>query len=332
MTSFKPIFRTLTIAILLIIGSNGLSAQKYKVDSFRMLANDVTAFINPVTDLNDEGCALIKVQASPDFAFSTPLGIVKREDKTGEIWLYIPKGSKRITLKHPEWGVLRDYQFPLKIESHMSYEMKVAEPPALVIASETVPVVTTVHDTLVVTRTDTLLMKVPKISMPLLLTVEPTIGFGGSANTLAAGIRLSLMRRHGMFLHISSDFGRIGHTIATCDKDGAFNGHTPYYSGKKRHAFMTATLGAAHRLSNTFGIFEGIGYGYDNTAWQLAESEGGGYVKNSPYSHAGVAFEVGVRFSLKRISLSASVISIEGSQWYGSIGVGIIIGKLRKNE
>ena len=55
-----------------------LPALEFKVGSFKQLPNDVSAFINPVKDLNDEDCALIKVLASEDFAFSTPLGIVKR--------------------------------------------------------------------------------------------------------------------------------------------------------------------------------------------------------------------------------------------------------------
>ena len=51
------------------------------------MPNDVSAFITPVRDLNDEPCALVKVEAPSDFAFSTPLGIVSRKDKVGEIWL-----------------------------------------------------------------------------------------------------------------------------------------------------------------------------------------------------------------------------------------------------
>lgn len=65
------------------------------------MPNDVSAFITPVRDLNDEPCALVKVEAPSDFAFSTPLGIVSRKDKVGEIWLYLPKGSKLLTIKHP---------------------------------------------------------------------------------------------------------------------------------------------------------------------------------------------------------------------------------------
>ena len=48
------------------------------------MPNDVSAFITPVRDLNDEPCALVKVEAPSDFAFSTPLGIVSRKDEVGE--------------------------------------------------------------------------------------------------------------------------------------------------------------------------------------------------------------------------------------------------------
>ena len=59
------------------------SAVKFKVTGFKVLPNDVSAFITPVRDLNNEACALLKVVAQQDFAFSSPLGIVKRKDEVG---------------------------------------------------------------------------------------------------------------------------------------------------------------------------------------------------------------------------------------------------------
>lgn len=67
----------------------------FTVESFRQLPTDVSAFIDAVRDLNGEACALVKVVAPSDFAFSSPLGIVKRRDEVGEIWLYLPKGIRR---------------------------------------------------------------------------------------------------------------------------------------------------------------------------------------------------------------------------------------------
>ena len=105
------LLKVLQLAMILWLAiPSALQAQEFSVASFRLLPNDVSAFINNVRDLNDEACALIKVVAPSDFAFSSPLGIVKRKDEVGEIWLYLPKGTKTLTLKHPEWGVLRDYR------------------------------------------------------------------------------------------------------------------------------------------------------------------------------------------------------------------------------
>lgn len=92
------------LLFILSLWSSSVQAQEFSVAGFRLLPNDVSAFITPVRDLNDEPCALVKVEAPSDFAFSTPLGIVSRKDKVGEIWLYLPKGSKLLTIKHPEWA------------------------------------------------------------------------------------------------------------------------------------------------------------------------------------------------------------------------------------
>ena len=60
------------------------NAQQFSVHSFRLLPNDISAYINPVKDLNREACALIKVVGAPEFVFSTPLGIVKRKEEVGK--------------------------------------------------------------------------------------------------------------------------------------------------------------------------------------------------------------------------------------------------------
>ena len=78
-----------------------MKAQQFSVASFRLLTNDISAYISPVRDLNDEACALIKVVGNADFVFSTPLGIVQRKDEVGEIWVYVPHGTVLLTIKHP---------------------------------------------------------------------------------------------------------------------------------------------------------------------------------------------------------------------------------------
>ena len=292
------------------------SAVKFKVTGFRVLPNDVSAFITPVRDLNNEACALLKVVAQQDFAFSSPLGIVKRKDEVGEIWLYLPKGTRQITIKHPRWGVLRNYRLPTALESHVAYEMTISEP-RTPMAYE--------HDTVILTKTivDTVTVGRKRPRLPMAFHALLTVSM--HQNGPSWGIMLAAMRRHGMFVHVSSDLRSIGETRFTCDKEGYIDesGTMPYYTGKTRHSNWTATAGAIHRLCRALSVFEGIGYGRAATAWQLAESEGGGNALNDGLTHRGVAGELGLMATFGKINISASVITIAGRQWQGCVGVGI---------
>ncbi|MDE6395044.1 MAG: hypothetical protein K2K77_06855 [Duncaniella sp.] len=319
----------MALVLMFILSSSDVWAQRFSVSSFRQLPNDVSAFIDPVRDLNDEDCGLVKVMASEDFAFSTPLGIVKRIDKVGEIWLYIPRGSKKITLKHPELGVLRDYEFPSRIDSHMTYELKVDEPVKLSVTATmaAVPVITTVTDTLVVTRVDTLVVAPVKKYIPLKLNALATLSVGGKSKELLGGVMLMALRRVGGFVHVSTDFGSIGAVEGTCAKDGEIDGSMPFYSGRTRHSAFMINGGVVQRLSDRVSVFEGAGYSSDAVAWELAPSEGGGYVKNAGYSTRGISFEIGALITLRRVALTASVSTIRGSAWFGTVGIGITLGK-----
>lgn len=293
----------------------------FTVASFKALPNDVTAFITPVRDLNGEACALVKVVAPSDFAFSTPLGIVKREDKTGEIWLYLPKGTKTLTVKHPVWGVLRDYHLAQKLESRMTYEMRISYPQ---------PQTEAVHDTITLTKTvtDTIKVTVPRQRIALATHLLFTTAF--HADGPSWGVMAMMLKRHGAYVHVSSDLHSTGHTRLTSDKDGRIDGSSvmPYYTGKTRHSSYTITAGAAHRLSASLCLFEGIGYGRKATAWQLADSEGGGWAQNDGLTDKGMTGEAGLLYSYRRLSVAASVITIAGKQWQGCVGVGIKLGKL----
>ena len=229
-----------------------------------------------------------------------------------------------LTLKHPEWGVLRDYKLGVVLESCMTYEMKLSLPkPAIAERHDTIVQVRTVVDTVTVARTR------PKL--PLSLYALATIG--AHDNGPSYGVFFAMMRRHGFFVHASTDFGSIGKTNGSCSKDGGIGGtnEKPYYSGKTANSHYTVTAGAIHRLTKGVCLFEGVGYGRSAVAWQLAESEGGGYVQNDGLTHKGVAGEVGALVSFGRIAVSASAVTIAGKQWQGCLGVGIKLWR-NKNE
>lgn len=296
------------------------AAQKFSVISVSQQANDVSAFISPVRDLNGQACALLKVEAPKDFVFSTPLGIVKRVDEVGEIWLYLPAGTMQITLKHPEWGVMRNYRFKSALESHVCYVMKVKCPQ---------PEITEVHDTVVLTQTlrDTIAVKYRRPPLPCSSYIMATASLhrGGPS----VGLFIATVKRHGLFLHARSNFCSIGTTEFEVNSDGYVNDSEvlPFYNGEKRQANLVITAGLIHRLSKQLYVFEGAGYGKASTAWQLDQSEGNGWALCSDHSSKGVSMEAGLMWHNDRLAVMMSASNIKCKQWQMNIGVGIRLGK-----
>lgn len=322
---------TLTLLIAILCHAVAV-AQEFNVQSFRELTNDVSAFIAPVRDNNGEDCALVKVMAPEEFVFSTPLGIVKREDKTGEIWLYIPSRTKKITVKHPEWGVLRDYIFPVKIVGHFAYEMTLDYPRRE--SGEVREIITHVTDTVMVTRIDTLTVERRPTPRPLRISAIATFGFGTRNHTPSAGLLLMAQKSIGGFLHVISNLTPLPSTVGDCQRDGEFEDRMPFYTGRAKRGLLIANIGATHSLSDGITLFEGFGYGNSSLCWQLAPSEGGGYLSNSYYSARGISFEAGIIVHRGPIQFSASAISIQGREWIASVGIGFQLCsvKSKKND
>lgn len=116
------------LLMLMLLMGTALSAQEIGVASFKLLENDLTANTTGTTehDQNGEVASLIKV-VTPELGFvfdGGMVGIVKTRQEVGEVWVYVPHGIKRITIRHPQLGVLRDYYFPIPIEKARTYEMK----------------------------------------------------------------------------------------------------------------------------------------------------------------------------------------------------------------
>lgn len=124
---YRLIQRRLSFIILLVGFVQLLLAQNISVKSFRPLPEDLTARVDPVTNDNGQTCALVKI-VTPErgFVFETDgLGMCSEvdESQTGEIWIWLSPGSRRITIKHKDLGVLRNYEYPVSIESGNTYEM-----------------------------------------------------------------------------------------------------------------------------------------------------------------------------------------------------------------
>ncbi len=102
-------------------------SQSISVGSFKLLDSDLTANTAGTMeqDQNGEVAALIKVVTTQTgFSFDCgAMGVVKTLQKPSEIWVYVPRGVKKMTIAHPQLGLLRDYYFPISIEAARTYEM-----------------------------------------------------------------------------------------------------------------------------------------------------------------------------------------------------------------
>lgn len=91
--------QTVLFLLLAIVGTFTASAQELSVKSFEVKTNDLSARTQSRQDNNGNDCALVKVQLAASGAKfeGNIVGDVKYD--TSEYWVYMPQGSKRMTVK-----------------------------------------------------------------------------------------------------------------------------------------------------------------------------------------------------------------------------------------
>jgi len=101
-------------------------SHDFEIKNFQENMTDLSAISSSVKDINGKPTALIRFAVRDmQFEFDANLGIVKQEKKTGEVWLYVPSGTKRLTISHPHLGVLRGYKIPLSIKGKNTYDAEI---------------------------------------------------------------------------------------------------------------------------------------------------------------------------------------------------------------
>ena len=316
--------------LLLFLLPLSLKAQQFSVSRFRTIPNDLTAFHTPVYDLNHDACALIKVVGDARFVFDSPLGIVKRTDEVGEIWIYLPQGSVMLTIRHPEWGVLRDYRLGEPLVSNITYELVLAapvqtQPPTIVKAEE--PKIEKMEAEVEESMTEIppepdVVEEQARTPVKEQLHTLALAQVGISAKTVAYGLRIALLRKHGVYLSAESDFKSVPSTAGECDADGVVKGKgsAAYYSGEIRRSLLRVMGGGIHRIVGGLHVYEGIGYGRYVVTWGTS---GGGYYKNMHDSAIGLSGEVGAMYRWGRVAFLAGASTIMGKYWEANVGVGV---------
>jgi hypothetical protein len=104
-----------------------LHAQHFNINSFKKDAADPSASMYSVRHFNGDYCALIKVLTNAKkLEFETTPDLEKIElKKTGEYWVYVSPGIKRIIIRKDGF-IPKEYVIPtdIKIESKITYIME----------------------------------------------------------------------------------------------------------------------------------------------------------------------------------------------------------------
>lgn len=249
---------------IMLLASVSLSAQTdssgFYVQSFKKLEWDLDARSNhPVLDQNNRKAALIKVvipEAGFDFDVGV-MGVVGVRQEVGEIWVYVPEGVRKITIRHQAYGVIRDYEFGCPVESASVYEMRLHVP----LRQETMTVVKdsiVVRDSIVYvptpayTRTLTSVKKWFDVKMRTKWSIlavsnfpDPSVGFMVTHHARKVG---AYFKAEGKPRQSGVDY-LIDHQVGISENwDGPF----------KR---LTVTAGGIFRCTNWLGICCGAGYG-----------------------------------------------------------------------
>lgn len=122
--------KKLLALLALFLCCSSLHAQKLIVLDFKPEPTDQTA-MNAETqqiDQNGKRAALIRIFTNlkgSDLAFGgSAQGFSSIQYLPGQILLYIPERSQRVTISHPKYEALKDWRWPSAIESGRTYSMR----------------------------------------------------------------------------------------------------------------------------------------------------------------------------------------------------------------
>lgn len=119
--------KILSITVLMLAFVLQADAQrKIEVTKFVRNMTSLIGSMNQEEDNTGEACAVLRVRM-PDNGFEVEpnLGVVRKETKTGEVLLWIPVGTKRLTIRHYGVMPLAGYEIPFRLEPKVTYDAEV---------------------------------------------------------------------------------------------------------------------------------------------------------------------------------------------------------------
>ena len=321
--------RTIMLLIALMLPLAGM-AQEIKIEDFQKLERDMSARTAKVKDVNGDLCALLKIETTEKgFEFSG-CNIEKTEQKTGEIWLFASPGVKFITIKHKDFGVLRNYQFPQSIESGVVYQIKLST------EAKEVKIDTSTINKAVESKIDA---KMEELNKKLALLEEmqkqsssqkpkrirpvynkETFAMLNAAYSVAPqtsfGLTFGMQKTWGWYVSVASGlkFDALGAT-----KEDADGTNDYFYDDNKTTSRLSIHGGAMYRIAKPLSIKLGVGYGIRNLAFTTQDSD---CIKIPSASHSGLECSAGVHLSFGKMAFSVDVLSVGFKYSEVKLGIG----------
>ena len=119
-------FRKIVLALFLMAFATSMQGQNFKVTDFEEYVWGTYARTHPVKDYQkNELCAVIRFTVPTRGFKFTGDGVMKQVNGAGEALVYVPKGTEKITIRHLDYGMIRDYQLPVNISSGSEYRANI---------------------------------------------------------------------------------------------------------------------------------------------------------------------------------------------------------------
>lgn len=262
-------------------------------------------------DQNNRKAALIKV-VIPEVGFDFDvgvMGVVGVKQEVGEVWVYVPEGVRKITIRHQTYGIIRDYEFGCPIESAAVYEMRLHVP---------------------LRPKSTVIVKDSIVYVPTPVSVQAPrgrkrIGIGilavGSVPDPSVGVMVIWNpKRFGAYLKATGNLKSSSHSY-TCHEDGTTDNGYIWTGGEGHVSKMTVTGGGTFRFLDWLSVSAGAGYGRRTLLWKDSK---GNFVKVSEPSAQGIAADLGAILNFGRFTAYTGVSSIAFKRLCPELGVGLV--------
>ena len=306
--------RRFVVIFIMLLAAVSASAQTdssgFFVQSFKKLEWDLDARSNyPVLDQNNRKAALIKV-VIPEVGFDFDvgvMGVVGVKQEVGEVWVYVPEGVRKITIKHQTYGIIRDYEFGCPIESATVYEMRLhvpLKPRSTVIIKDSIVYVPTPVNVEIPRKRKRIGVGIIAVgSIP-----DPSGGFMVVWNP----------KRFGAYLKATSNLKSSNYSYI-CHEDGTTDNGYIWTSGEGHVSRMTVTAGGIFRCLDWLSVSAGAGYGKRVLLWRDTKDN---LAKVSEASAQGIAADLGTVLRFGRFTAYLGANTIAFKRLYPELGIG----------